>query len=67
MSQYNLQQFIKMWAQEKITTEQAIGQILLQIQELSERLKQVEQWNRSRPAADDGPPAVGGPSSAVAP
>ncbi len=46
MSQYNLQQFIKLWAQEKITTEQAIGQILLQIQELSERLKQVEQQMR---------------------
>lgn len=46
MSQYNLQQFIKLWAQEKITTEQAIGQILLQIQELSERVKQVEQQVR---------------------
>jgi len=46
MSQYNLQQFIKMWAQEKITTEQAIGQILLQIQELTERVKQVEQQTR---------------------
>lgn len=46
MSQYNLQQFIKLWAQEKLTTEQAIGQILLQIQELSERVKQVEQQVR---------------------
>jgi hypothetical protein len=46
MSQYNLQQFIKLWAQEKITTEQAIGQILLQIQELTERVKQVEQQVR---------------------
>ena len=46
MSQYNLQQFIKLWAQEKITPEQAIGQILLQIQELTERVKQVEQQVR---------------------
>lgn len=52
MSQYNLQQFIKMWAQEKITTEQAIGQILLQIQELSERVKQVEQQVRSSGPAE---------------
>jgi len=52
MSQYNLQQFIKMWAQEKITTEQAIGQILLQIQELSERVKQVEQQVRSSSPAE---------------
>jgi len=47
MSQYNLQQFIKLWAQEKITPEQAIGQILLQIQELSERIRHVEQQIRS--------------------
>ena len=54
MSQYNLQQFIKLWAQEKITTEQAIGQILLQIQELSERLRAVEQRARSGTAAAPG-------------
>ena len=52
MSQYNLQQFIKLWAQEKITTEQAIGQILLQIQELTERVKQVEQQVRPNGPAE---------------
>ena len=54
MSQYNLQQFIKMWAQEKVTTEQAIGQILLQLQELTERIKVVEQWKMNPPAAETG-------------
>jgi hypothetical protein len=52
MSQYNLQQFIKLWAQEKLTTEQAIGQILLQIQELTERVKQVEQQVRPSGSAE---------------
>lgn len=52
MSQYNLQQFIKLWAQEKITTEQAIGQILLQIQELTDRIKQMEQ--QVRPSGPTG-------------
>ena len=46
MSQYSLPQFIKLWAQEKVTTEQAIGQILLQLQELTERIKAVEQQIR---------------------
>jgi hypothetical protein len=52
MSQYSLPQFIKLWAQEKITTEQAVGQILLQIQELTERVKQVEQQVRPNGPAE---------------
>ncbi len=54
MSQYNLQQFVKLWAQERLTTEQAIGQILLHLQELAERLKAVEQRMRSSTAAESG-------------
>jgi len=46
MSQYDLSQFIKLWAQERITSEQAIGQILLQLQTLTERMKVVEQQVR---------------------
>lgn len=46
MSQYDLSQFIKLWAQERITSEQAIGQILLQLQTLTERMKAVEQQVR---------------------
>lgn len=54
MSQYNLQQFVKLWAQERLTTEQAIGQILLHLQELAERLKTLEQRMRSSTAAESG-------------
>jgi len=54
MSQYNLSQFIKLWAQEKVTTEQAIGQILLQLQSITERVKAVEQQLRYTGAASSG-------------
>lgn len=54
MSQYNLQHFIKLWAQERLTTEQAIGQILLQLQELNERLKLIEQRFRGSQQAESG-------------
>jgi hypothetical protein len=47
MSSYNLNQLIKMWKKEELSTEQAIGQLLLQLQTLSNRLgtleKRVEQ------------------------
>lgn len=46
MSQYNLQQFVKLWAQERLTVEQAVGQLLLHIRELSERMARVEQQLR---------------------
>ena len=54
MSQYNLQQFVKLWAQERLTTEQAIGQILLHLQELAERLKAIEQRFRGSQVAESG-------------
>jgi hypothetical protein len=47
MSQYVLPQFIKLWAQERLTTEQAIGQVLLHLQELAERVRLLEQRTRS--------------------
>lgn len=42
MSSYNLNQLIKMWTKEELTTEQAVGQLLLQIQNLSTRLGTLE-------------------------
>lgn len=42
MNTYNLNQLIKMWSKEELTTEQAIGQILLQMQTLSTRISTVE-------------------------
>jgi len=42
MSSYNLNQLIKKWTKEELTTEQAVGQILLQIQTLSTRIGTLE-------------------------
>ncbi|MCL4871068.1 MAG: hypothetical protein KJ063_19085 [Anaerolineae bacterium] len=43
MNPYELKQIIKMWEQETLTVEQAVGQILLHLQQLGQRLGQVEQ------------------------
>ncbi len=49
MSSYNLNQIIKMWTKEELTTEQAVGQILLQMQSLSTRIGTVEkQFEQNR-------------------
>lgn len=42
MSGYELPQIIQMWERDKLTTEQAIGQILLHIQALSGRVGELE-------------------------
>lgn len=42
MSAYELQKVIKLWEMEKITTEQAIGQLLLLLQMLSGRIGAIE-------------------------
>jgi hypothetical protein len=42
MSSYNLNQLIKKWTKEELTTEQAVGQLLLQLQALSTRLGTLE-------------------------
>ena len=42
MSSYNLNQIIKMWTKEELTTEQAVGQILLQMQTISTRVGTLE-------------------------
>ena len=43
MNPYELKQVIKMWEQETLTAEQAIGQILLHLQSIGQRLGQLEQ------------------------
>ncbi len=49
MSSYNLKQLIKMWTKEELTTEQAVGQLLLQLQTLSTRLGTLEkQFEKNR-------------------
>lgn len=45
-SRYDLPQLIKRWEREQITTEQAIGQVLLWLAVLAERMAKLEanQW-----------------------
>jgi hypothetical protein len=49
MSKYDLEQLIKMWALEQLAPEQAIGQVLLQLRDLLERVGKLERANRTRP------------------
>ncbi len=49
MSRYPIEELVKMWATEKITIEQAIGQIILQLQELTRRVLELERANRRSP------------------
>ena len=43
MGTYGLEGVIQAWEREQLTTEQAIGQILLLLQELEGRLRGIEQ------------------------
>ena len=42
MGNYNLDELITRWEREKLTTEQAVGQILLILRSLSERMRELE-------------------------
>ena len=42
MGTYGLEGVIRAWEQEQLTSEQAIGQILLLLQELEGRLRDIE-------------------------
>ena len=44
MSNYNIEELVTRWEREKLTTEQAVGQILLMLRALSERMKTIERW-----------------------
>lgn len=50
MSKYEVNTILSMWGQDKLTVEQAVGQILQHLQALLGRVgqleKQVEQWRR---------------------
>lgn len=48
MNRYELSQIIQMWERDKLTTEQAIGQILLHIQALSRRVGELERWQEEQ-------------------
>lgn len=46
MGTYGLQELIRRWGREQLTTEQAIGQILLLLIELDKRLRKLERSRR---------------------
>ena len=52
MSHYNLEELIIRWEQEKVTTEQAVGQMLLVLRTLVERVQELERWRRRQEKAD---------------
>ena len=52
MSTYGLEEVIQRWSAEKLTVEQAIGQILLLIREMDERLQELENRVLSTPDRD---------------
>ncbi len=54
MSAYDLNQLLRLWTTDKRTAEQAIGQIIQQIQAFSERVSELErkmEQGSSRPAS----------------
>ena len=46
MSNYNLDELITRWEHEKVTTEQVVGQVLLMLRSLAERIEELERWRR---------------------
>ena len=46
MSNYNLDELIIRWEHEKVTTEQVVGQMLLMLRSLAERVEELERWRR---------------------
>lgn len=42
MNTYNISEIIKMWEHVEITVDQAIGQLMLHIQELTQRVSTLE-------------------------
>jgi hypothetical protein len=48
---YNLDELITLWEREKLTTEKAVGQILLMLRSLSEQIRELERrWWRQEQA-----------------
>jgi hypothetical protein len=53
MGSYNLDELIVLWEREKLTTEQTIGQILLALHALNERLRALERWRWRQTKEED--------------
>lgn len=63
MGTYGLDGVIKAWRLDKLTSEQAVGQILLLLKEFEERLALVESKVWSRPASSEKSPRPADDSS----
>lgn len=50
MGNYNLDELITLWEREKLTTEQAVGQILLILGWLNQRVRELERrwWKQEQ-------------------
>jgi hypothetical protein len=44
MGNYSLDELITRWEREKLTTEQVVGQMLLILRSLTERVRDLERW-----------------------
>lgn len=44
MGNYTLDELITRWEREKLTTEQVVGQMLLILRSLTERVRDLERW-----------------------
>ena len=47
MGSYNLDELITLWERDRLTTEQAVGQILLMLRSLNQQIRELERrWRR---------------------
>lgn len=62
MNTYNINEIIKMWEHVELTVDQAIGQLMLHIQELTQRIntleRRLEAGNRAGQAPDSSHPGL---------
>jgi hypothetical protein len=52
MGNYSLDELVTRWEREKLTTEQMIGQILLILRSLTERVRDLERWRWKQEKSD---------------
>jgi hypothetical protein len=52
MGNYSLDELVTRWEREKLTTEQMIGQILLILRSLTERVRDMERWRWKQEKSD---------------
>lgn len=60
MNRYEIDQLVKLWGQEQLTVEQAIGQLLLYVKVLVEQVGKLEQSQRTQHRSGPSPAVQGG-------